>query len=185
MIKYFLILLTLAFAGCDLFSTRTAEPPTQARSNFQQPSTPDILIQDLVNSLQDKNVQNYISCLSDPAFTKATFTFSPSSSALSDNWGIKNEEQYFNNLKLKVPTDVPIVLNLTNVSFTPQGDSIFYSASYTLLVSTQDPNLPQNYQGDLRFNMIRDSRAVWSIYYWQDSKNSQLPTWSELKGRTY
>ncbi len=185
------ILLCISISGCDIFSTRSAEPPNQPRSNYQQAVTPDILIANLVNSLKDKSVENYLSCLSDFSFTQRVFVFSPSSGALSqfpslsEDWGKKNEEQYFTNMAAKVGQDIPITLTLTNENYSPQGDSLIYTATYSLNVPTNDPNLPQNYQGDLRFNMIRDSRAIWSIYYWQDSKNSDLPSWSELKGRTY
>ncbi len=185
------ILLALTLSGCDLFSTRPAQKPNQPRAEYQQAVTPQILISNLINSLKDKNVENYVSCLSDYSFTQRTFVFSPSSGALSqfpslsENWGIKNEEQYFTNMAARVEQDLPITLNLTNENYSPQGDSLVYTASYSLNVPTNDPNLPQNYQGDLRFNMIRDSREIWSIYYWQDSKNSNLPSWSELKGRTY
>ena len=186
-----LILFSILFSGCDLFTTRTAQAPTQPRSDYQQAITPDILISNFINSLKDKSVVNYSACLSDSSFSQKVFYFSPSSAAisqypsLSDNWGKKNEEQYFNNLKTKIPTDMPITLTLTNISESPQGDSLIYTASYFLNVPTNDPNFPQNYQGDLRFNIIRDSRSIWSIYYWQDNKNTKLPSWSELKGRTY
>lgn len=185
------IVFAFIFAGCDLFTTRTAEQPNQPRSNFQQAVTPQLLIENLVNSLKDKNVENYLACLSDSSFTKKIFVFSASSSALSqypslsENWNKKNEEQYFNNMIVRVPDNLNITLTLSNESYSPQADSVIYTASYFLSVPTQDPNFPQNYQGDLRFNMIRDSRAIWSIYYWQDTKNSQLPSWSELKGRNY
>lgn len=188
---YILILLTLFYSGCDLFTTRPAQTPTQPRSDYQQAVTPDILISNFISSLKDKSVVNYLACLSDSSFSQREFYFSPSSTALlqypslSDNWGKKNEEQYFNNLKTKVSTDLPLTLTLSNVSESPQGDSLIYTASYFLNVPTNDPNFPQNYQGDLRFNIIRDSRSIWSIYYWQDTKNSNLPSWSELKGRTY
>lgn len=187
----YLILLPLLFAGCDLFTTRSADPPSQPRANYQQAVTPDLLIENLVNSLKDKNVENYLACLSDSSFTNKVFRFSASSSALSqypslsDNWGKKNEEQYFNNMKSKIPDNATITLTLSNVSSSPQGDSLVYSASYFLNLPATDQSLPQNYQGDLIFNMVRDSRSVWSIYYWQDSKNSDLPSWSELKGRVY
>ncbi|MHB1688798.1 MAG: hypothetical protein ACYCVH_15700 [Ignavibacteriaceae bacterium] len=189
---YIFLILLIFVSGCDLFTTRTAEPPNQPRSNYQQAVTPDILIQNLINSLADKNVQNYLSCFSDSAYTQKVFTFSASSSALSqfpalaENWGKKNEEQYFNNMILKVADNIQISLTLSNSSISPQGDSLFYTASYFLNVPTSDPNLPQSYQGDLKFSMIRDSRSLWTIYYWQDySNNSSLPSWSELKGRTY
>ena len=189
----YFILFAFLLCGCDLFSTRSAEPPNQARSDFQQAVTPDILISNFVSALKDLNTQNYLSCLSDSSFSPKSFAFSASSSALSqypalaENWGKKNEEAYFNNLKGKVTPNLAITLTLSSVSENPQGDSLIYAATYFLNVPTNDASSPQNYQGTLIFNMIRDSRSIWSIYYWQDSKNSgsQLPSWSELKGRNY
>ncbi|PJB00023.1 MAG: hypothetical protein CO128_01705 [Ignavibacteriales bacterium CG_4_9_14_3_um_filter_30_11] len=187
----FLILTLLFVSGCDIFSTRDAESPSQSRSNYQTPVTPDLLIQNLINSLTDKNLENYLSSFSDPNFTSKIFTFSASSSAISqfpslaNNWGVRNEEQYFNNLISKVASDQPITLNLSNVSSSPQGDSLFYTASYFINIAPISSDIQSNYQGELRFNMIRDSRAIWTIYFWQDTKNSSLPSWSELKGRLY
>ncbi len=189
--RLILILIPLFIGGCDLFTTRTAQAPTQPRSDYQQAVTPDILITNFINSLKDKSDVNYLSCLSDSSFSHKVFYFSPSSAAiaqypsLSDNWGKKNEQQYFDNLTTKVPQNMPITLTLSNVSESPQGDSLVYTASYFLTVPTNDPTFPQNYQGELQFNMIRDSRSIWSIYYWQDTKSTNLPSWSDLKGRSY
>ena len=191
--RIYFILFTILIGGCDLFTTRSAEAPNQARSDFQQAVTPDLLISNFVSSLKDLNVQNYLACLSDSSFSPKSFAFSPSSSALSqypslsENWGKKNEGVYFNNLKTKITSNLSITLTLSNVSQSPQGDSLVYQASYFLNVPTTDATFPQNYQGTLTFDMIRDSRSLWSIYYWQDTKNnsSDLPSWSELKGRSY
>ena len=189
--KYYVLILAVIFSGCDLFTTRTAAPPNQPRSNYQQAVTPDILIQNLVNSLADKNVENYMSCFADPSYSQKVYTFTASSSAqsqysvFSEGWGIKNEEQYFNNMILKVSDNLQISLTFSNTSSSPQGDSLFYTASYFLNVPTGDPNFPPNYQGNLKFSMVRDARSLWTIYYWQDSQNSNLPSWSDLKGRTY
>jgi len=190
--KMIFFILTITFLnGCDIFSTRTPEPPNQSRSNYQTPVTPNLLIQNLVNSLKDKNLGNYLLSFSDPNFTNKIFTFSASSSAISqfpalaNNWGVRNEEQYFNNLITKVQKDQPITLNLTNTSSSPQGDSLFYTASYFISIPSISSNIKSSYQGELRFSMIRDSRAIWTIYFWQDTKSSNLPSWSELKGILY
>lgn len=189
--RFIPLILLVFIAGCDLFSVRDAQTPDQPRSDYQQAVTPDILISNLVNSIKDKSTENYLASFANPSFTSRQFTFSASSSAssqfpsLSDNWGVSNEEQYFNNLKARVDVNISITLTLSNVSSSPQGDSLFYSASYFLNVPSNSADLPQNYQGELRFNMVRDSRAVWVIYFWQDTKNSSLPSWSELKGRLY
>ena len=126
----------------------------------------------------------------DSSFTDKKFYFSPSSGALSqypfliNDWTIKDEEQYFNNLKTKVSDNTPITLSLTNEQYSPLGDSLIYTATYSLNVPN-DQSEPKDYQGDLRFTMIRDSRAVWVIYFWQDTKSTALPSWSELKGKFY
>jgi hypothetical protein len=188
LIIYFFI--GLAFTGCDLVQTRSAQPPNQPRSNYEQAVTPQILISNIVNSFKDKDVQNYINCLVDSSFSNKEFSFSPSSGALAqypflmNNWRIKDEEQYFNNIITKVSAELPITLSLTNEQYSPQGDSLIYTATYNLNVPNIESD-PGNYQGDLRFDMVRDARSVWVIYYWQDTKSTALPSWSELKGKYY
>lgn len=184
------ILSALVFTGCDLLQTRDAETPNQPRSNYEQAVTPQQLLSNLVNSLKDKDVQNYINCLVDSSFSDKKFYFSPSSGAqaqypfLMSDWNIKDEDQYFKNLITKVSDQTPITLALTNEQYSPQGDSLIYSATYSINVPNNESE-PENYQGDLRFNMVRDSRSVWVIYYWQDTKSTSLPSWSELKGKFY
>lgn len=184
-----IIAFTVIFGGCDLFSTRPAEPPNLPRSNFQQAVTPQILIENLVNSFKDKNVEDYLACLSDSSFTKKKFVFVPSSSSISQfpsSWGTKSEELYFNNVMAKVSGNTQIILTLSNENYSPQGDSVIYTASYSLNVPTIDPNMPTLYEGSLRFYITTDSRSIYSIDFWQDySLNNQLPTWSELKWRNY
>jgi hypothetical protein len=189
--KLILVYVILFFPGCDLFTTREAEPPQQPRSDYQTAFTPEILISNLINSLKDKDIENYLSCLSDSSFTDKIFSFSPSSEALSqfpalgDNWSKKNESQYLNNLKIKIPDEQPITLVLSNTSSSLHGDSITIVASYSLNVPIIDAAIPSNYQGELIFELIRDSRSVWNIYFWRDIKQSELPSWSALKGRFY
>ena len=190
--KYiFLLFFSIFITGCDLFSVRDAEVPNQPRSNYQLAVTPDILIENLQNSLKDKSMENYIASFANASFTTQKFSFSPAASAssqfpaLTDNWDLSNEQQYFNNLVTKVGFNSPITLILSNVSSVSFGDSLVYNASYSLNVPSTSADLPSNYQGELKFNMIRDSRSVWVIYFWQDTKNSSLLSWSDLKGRLY
>lgn len=190
--KYiFLILLFTPFMGCDIFNTREAETPDQPRSNFQLPLTPDQLLDNFINAYKEKNLQNYLSCFSDSSFTKKTFQFIPSSGAVSiypsyeNGWNRKDEEQYFNNLKSKVSPNLPITVVFNNGVSIQQGDSLIYSAGYSVSVPFEESNIPLFYQGELKFYLSRDSRLVWVITTWQDIKNTQDPSWSDLKGRLY
>lgn len=184
------IILALTLAGCNLLDTRDAEPPTQPRSNYEQPFTPQTLISNLVNSLKDKDVQSYINCLVDSSFSQKRFIFSPSSGALAqypflvNSWDVKDEDQYLRNLITRVDAQFPVTLSLTNELYNPLGDSLIYTATYNLNVPNTQSE-PTNYQGDLRFDMMRDDRSFWVIYYWQDTKSTSLPSWSELKGKFY
>lgn len=183
------ILFAIILSGCDLLQTRDAEPPTQPRSNYEPASTPQTLISNLVNAFKDKDAQNYINCL-DTSFSDKKFYFSPSSGALAqypfllNNWGIMDEDQYFKNLITKVDDQLPITLSLTNELYSPLGDSLIYTATYKINLPISQSE-PEDYQGDLRFNMVRNSNSVWVIYYWQDTKSTALPSWSDLKGKYY
>lgn len=189
----FIIIILLTVTACDLFTTRNAEDPDQSRSNFQPPVEPSIVIENLKNSLSDKNVQNYISCFVDTIFADQSYNFSASSEALTrfdvflQGWGLNEERRYFTSIINKVPTDFPISLTLSDQNYSSlSGDSLIYSATYSLNLPVQsgDP-FPQNYAGSLQFNMLRDSRSEWVIYFWKDTKSETLPSWSELKGSSY
>jgi len=186
-----LICLLFSIGGCDLFRTRDPQTPDQPRSNNQQPVTPDLLILNLTQSMIEKNLQNYLDCFADPRFTNKNYNFIPSSSAASlyqqafISWDKKSESQYFTNLTLKVPDNQQITIVFSNQVSSPQGDSLIYTASYTMNIPFTDPAYPSSYQGDLKFYMVLDSRLFWVIYQWQDIKSSNNSSWSDLKGRLY
>lgn len=190
--KTWIILILFFFAGCDLFNTRDAETPNQPRSNFIPPIEPEDVISNLTNSLKDMSVENYLACFADTSYSNQDFRFTPSSTALSQfpvmgqGWGKKEEQQYFINLKNKITDDKQITLNLSETQLSsPQGDSVAFTATYSLSVPHNDPDIPLVYEGKLNFSLIRDSRSLWSIYFWRDANTSELPAWSELKGRFY
>ena len=189
--NYLILIVFLLICGCDLLSTRDAEPPGNARSNYQSPVTPELVIENLINSFKDQNIENYISCFANPSFSEKGFLFIPSSGAtaqfpsLAEEWDLKDEDQYFRNMISKVPSEQSITLLFSDEEFRPFGDTLIFAAGYTLNVPHNQADLPTNFKGEVRFSMIRDSRSFWSIYYWQDNKNSITASWSELKGRFY
>jgi len=184
----FLLLFIVFFEGCDLFNTRTPEQPDQPRANYEVAVSPEILLKNFTNALAEKNVQNYLNCFSDSAFSGKEYQFIPSAGSSSlypvllDGWSKKSEEQFFNNLLSHIEQDLPITFTKSNENSSFSGDnSIVYTASYFLVVPHND-EIPKNFEGELQFNLIRDSRQVWTIYLWRDIKSSQNASWSELKG---
>lgn len=191
LIGFYLIIILLIVSSCDLFNTREPEDPDQNRANFQPPKEPSIVIQNLVNSFADKNTQNYIACFVDTIFSDKEFVFIPSSEAAStygfllQDWGLDDERQYFNSVITKVPKELPINLTFSDETYSSaSGDTITYTANYFLNVPHNSTE-PKNYSGNLQFNMVRDNKSDWSIYFWKDTRSSNLPSWSELKGIFY
>jgi hypothetical protein len=189
---FVLAVLLLIISGCDIFSTRDAEQPNQPRSNFIPAVTPQDVLTNLQNSLTDLNVENYLACFSDSAFSDKQFVFDPSTAALSrfpflaEGWNKKDEQQYFLNMKNKVPEERQVTLNVLDLrTGSTQGDSTVVNGSYSLSVPHNDPAVPTLFEGEFSFSMNRDSRSVWTIHLWRDSRSGEIPSWSELKGRFY
>jgi len=187
--KIFLIL-ALLITGCEIFSTREAENPVQSRNTWIPATTIDILIENLKSSLSEKSTENYLKCFIDSALTKRSFSFIPSTesyanySALFSNWTLQNEKNYFENLKSKIKEGGTITLSVFNIDRgTIQGDSVIYSADYSLVVDHSVESFPKEFRGHLQFTLFRNLKGEWSVLNWKDSKNTESFTWSELKGR--
>lgn len=185
-----LILPALLFISCDLFTTRPSEEPESPRSNYNIATTPEILIQNLKDSFRDKVSDNYLACFIDSSFSDKKFSFLPSAESSSKypflmNWSLQGERSYFINLINSVSEDASIVLNMENEEKNFSGDSTVYSAQYSISIPVTDDQKPKYYQGTLRFIMLRDSRLQWVIYRWEDVKDKNFLSWSELKGRYY
>jgi hypothetical protein len=175
---------TSSYCGCDIFQTRTPQPPQQGRSNFVQPTTASIVIQNLISAVAEKDVDNYISCLSDTSFGGRAFSFVPSSNSYSQifqSWGIEQERAYFNNLRIQSANYAAPALTLsTRDSSQLSSDSVRFSANYILYWPNR--SYPQLVKGSLRFYLGHDKNQNWSIYRWEDSKTDTL-TWSDLKAQ--
>ncbi len=189
--RYLILIIMMLLSGCDLLTTRTPEKPVSPRTNFIPATTPPILFSNLKFSLEEKVLENYLSCFVDTAFLKKKFVFTPSSGSVSQyssliNWNLEAERQFFNNLVAIIKKGYPITLKLTNELSTPLGsDSAVYHYDYDLTIPTEDKTIPNEYIGSAQFKIYNDSRNQWVIAEWQDIKKENNPSWSELKGRLY
>jgi hypothetical protein len=189
--KLVIILLLISSVSCDIFETREAEPPDQQRSNYVPATSPEILIQNLIDSFADKDVVNYQNTFV-TGLSNREFTFVPSSTALSRfqnlwlTWNIDAEVQYFNNMKTSVPDELPVLLSglsLSPESFSIFGDSLRYNSEYFISVP-QINSEALIFQGNLELSMINVS-TVWLVYFWKDNAIEDNPSWSDLKGSVY
>ncbi len=191
MIRRFLLFAFIAgfVSGCGIFETRQPQAPQQGRAGFQPPTSPDIVVQNLVNSIADRNVDNYLSCLSDTGFGGGTFVFQPPADVYRQyqyifmNWDKSSERAYFNNLTVQSSSSASSALILTSENLTLQGDSALFNANYTLIWPNKVAGYPQQVEGNLQFSLGVNRNQNWSIYRWIDSGIGDSLTWSDMKAR--
>ncbi len=195
--KFIIILLFSLFFlnSCDVFSTRTPEKPNSSRSSYQPPTSANIVISNLISSIKEKNIENYISCFADSIQgSNKGFTFTPSSDAQSrfpnlfTNWSIDEEERTFLSMISNLKENQSPNLVFTNDRFDILlSDSAVYSADYELYVPHNLNSIKENFSGTLFFTLIPSSNQLWSISNWIDiSRNDSLvDSWSILKAHFF
>lgn len=182
-INILLPFISIIFFKCNIFETRTPEPPSQQSLQFIQPVTPDIVFQNLKNAIEDYNVDNYIRCLADPEITNRTFKFIPAAvtgidRAIFNNWTIESERQYFTNLG-KPPYGRANLFLTNRRNVYVSSDSVVINYDYSLFY----PRANQNYNatGNAQFYLSVDKNGNWSIYRWEDFNTTSTITWTYLK----
>jgi hypothetical protein len=181
--SFFLIL-----QACDIFESREPENPNETKSSYRVPVEPTDVIENLKNSFKDKNSNDYKKNFSSGSpLVDRNFYFVPSNNVINNfptDWTIAQEFQYFNNLVIRVPQDIPVTLTFSDEQYELQADSSVYSAKYFISVPVQN-SVPIIYEGNLRFIMTTDINSAWVIYYWEDIATQASKSWSELKFEFY
>jgi len=179
--------LFLFIQGCGLFETRDVEPPSNTRSNFIQPTSPDIVLTNLIFSIAEKDLDNYMRCFVDSAFSVRRFNYIPDALSQSSypvflNWNLNSERIYFSNLVSATFTDASSNLFADNEILNTAIDSAVMDLDYILVFNHNRNNVAKELKGKLRFVMGTDSRSLWSIHTWYDFiDNNDDTTWSVLK----
>ena len=187
--RYLWITVVLFIAGCDIFQTRDPEKPVTGRSSYVLPSTPELVVQNITNSLKEKNLQDYMSCFVDSVYSQKNYRFIPSTEAAARypvffNWTLKSESGYFNNVKSKLSTTDVISIVFNTGTVTRYADSAQYIGQYLLTIPQKNASLLR-YEGQLRFTMIPGNGYAWVISAWEDFKSGSGDSWSDLKGLNY
>lgn len=178
-----ILFLFVIFSGCDLFSTRPPEDPYRQRTNFIQPTTPDIVITNFKNSIEEYSVDNYIKCLIDTSFSDKIFEFIPSAETdrtIFIGWNRESERQYLINLGKPPFGNAGLILSneeIINVT----SDLVVYNYDYSLYFPHNHPNITKSFSGNLQFYIAVDRNRNWGIYKWLDFKTVSTNTWSYLK----
>jgi hypothetical protein len=188
--KIIYLFLIYMLVSCDLLTTRNPEPPNTLANNNIPATNPDSLIKNFKSSIENKILENYVSCFVDTAYLKRKFRFIPSAGSASqyqvlNGWNIESEKQYFQNQIIKAVSGTSIALTLSNQLNTQFGDSADYQFDYNLAITSNDQNINGNYSGSADFKVLRDTRNQWVIVDWTDVRKGNFISWSDLKGRLY
>ena len=181
-----LLLFALLFGGCDLFGLRDVETPTESRTHFDPPVTPQVVISNMIYAISEKDVNNYLRCFVDTSSSNKKFVYTADVASQIQypiflNWNIGNEKTYFNNLLALTGSNFSF-LYLSDETMNTYSDSAVYDADYSLKFEHQKTSVATELNGKLRFIMILDSKNLWSISRWIDFKSADSDTtWSVLK----
>lgn len=184
------LVLTTLFFGCDLATTRDAEKPESGRSSYVIATTSDQLFINLRNSFLERISKDYISSFVDSSFLNTPFVFTPSADAVFKfgslaDWNLESEDIYFRNLVNETEDKGNIILTLELISNSVEGNIESRNYNYSILLPAIDETTASFYEGNAFFKINLDNNNQWVITEWVDTKTSENPTWSELKGRFY
>ena len=188
--KIIIAFLMFSLISCDLLTTREPEQPNTAGNSNIPATSPDILFNNFISSIQNKILENYLACFIDPSFSNKKYKFIASAGSVSQypaliGWNIDSERQYFQIMKAKAKDGQSITLTLSNGNNTQLGDSAVYQYDYSLSFLANDQTISGEYKGSVQFKIYLDSRNQWVIGEWYDLRKDNYSSWSELKGRLY
>ncbi len=189
--RFLVIILVVLVSSCGVFEPRDPEEPTKGNSSYIPPTTYSIVIQNMKQSITEKNVDNYISCfVNDP--TMPSYIFDPSAEILASyadifsNWDVAEEKRYFTTEIASLESGITPQLNLEDISYESLSpDSISFISDYSLAIPQTSNEKQQNYKGRMQFIIIKNKlNGLWFVYTWKDISFEDFESWSSLKAKS-
>ena len=180
----FLIINFSLLIGCGIFDTREPENPVTIRSTFVPPTSPELVLENLSFSIQEKNSVNYNKCITDELYI-----YVPDTKSLQNyreifmNWSKNSERRYIDNLIAATNPTATSVLFLDNDNMLLiNSDSAIYTAEYIVVFQHIKTNIPKSAKGNLTMYISSDDNNLFSIKRWEDFRqNDDDFTWSEFR----
>lgn len=174
--------LAVLLSGCDAFLPRTPEDPTTDPTVFEQPDTPERVIDNLVRAVAAKDAGAYRRSLAD------AFAFAPAPDAAArypvwSGWDATAEETYARALFAAAQSGTAYSLRLTDrVPQTVSDQQYVVAARYVLSAPHTRPDAPTLVQGRLRWTLQRGPDGLWRLAAWTDEPDGgSAASWSDLK----
>ena len=98
-------------------------------------------------------------------------------------WSLYDEESYLNTV-FKQSNNISLEfideITYTNISQSPDSVQTNFFRYELRIVFEENDAL---FVGTARMKLFKDANALWHIYYWEDTRSSDLPSnsWSDLK----
>lgn len=169
--------------GCDLFTTRDAEPPDSTRNTWITPREPRDVLDNLSSAIFERSTVNYMR-----SFDAQGFLFEADPVALNRDpslaeWGYDEENAHVGTLFSEgtVPRDSSLYVVFTVTDETLLGDSAEVYAQYELKAGTALAGVPYSMSGTAYFFLRMGSESYWQVYRWKDLRTEDESTWSDLK----
>jgi hypothetical protein len=182
-------LMSVLVCGCGLFEPRTPEPPGGG-GTWVPPTTPEIVLENMINSMDQKVIGNYVQNLT--ADTGSPFVFHPDPSdsfdlsstfaGVYDNWTRDTER-----IVTQTIFDEAASLDLT---FTKRDTTVYIGVNECVLYYkywlqiTSKLGTTEFFRGLVEYHLRREG-SYWYICMWIDKRDpdfSGLRTWGNLKG---
>ncbi|MFQ5799530.1 MAG: hypothetical protein ACE5H0_12680 [Bacteroidota bacterium] len=107
------------------------------------------MLQNLVNAISERHIENYLSSFVDPKFSTRNFEFIPTQDAQSQyfsvfsDWSLVSEREYFENLRWQTPPSAFSSLIFSDDRFESlRSDSAAYNANYRLIFQHNRSDTP-------------------------------------------
>lgn len=164
---------------CDWFKPGEPEKPWEEQSEWLEPVSPSLVISNLQNGFEDRNIINYTSSLSHDF----VFFGDPSDSqyvppGAFNDWNINVEEEV--TTKIFNIFDSKIELYFEDSLKDSTSNNANFYLTYTINLESNDSAV--TVMGISHFELFRDSVNLWSISSWRDYRTDTLYIdWGILK----
>lgn len=184
--RYFLVSIFVFsfFLSCDLFDPRESEEPSNSGISWQDPTNPDIVIENMQAALNGSSVL-YMDCFDDSyVFLADTSDINEYSTYDFNDWDKLVENDTVNQLFSIVSEDSTVSSEFLIDIENPDPASPQDSATIFREYSIQIPSATHSYAvGIAEIKLIEDADGFWSIKEWVDIRHEQssFVTWAVMK----
>jgi len=149
-----------------------------------------VVLANLKSAFSEKNIENYMRCLTDSTQVGKSFQFVPDPTVklkypgVFEDWDLARERNYVHHLFSLIPDD-----SASTLIFMGEGETINYPDStviirdYRLLLghTLESPQYPRWAEGRMEVHLARIPQGDWAIFYWVDTATQGNPSWSDVK----